>query len=106
MLCATGIESLESGHADLVVYGRRWLANPDLPQRFALDAPLNDYDRCGPARQAWRRRCLRPASGLAGAHSRPWEPCWVKAWLCCRNTFYSQDPVKGYTGAPMASAAC
>uniref|UniRef100_M1BMA0 LEDI-5c protein n=2 Tax=Solanum tuberosum TaxID=4113 RepID=M1BMA0_SOLTU len=31
--------------ADLVVYGRLFLANPDLPKRFELDAPLNKYIR-------------------------------------------------------------
>ena len=41
----SGIESLESNHADLIVYGRHFLANPDLPRRFELDAPLNQYDR-------------------------------------------------------------
>ena len=41
----SGIESLESNHADLIVYGRHFLANPDLPRRFELDAPLNEYDR-------------------------------------------------------------
>ncbi|TXG53354.1 hypothetical protein EZV62_022523 [Acer yangbiense] len=33
------------GYADLVVYGRLFLANPDLPKRFELDAPLNKYNR-------------------------------------------------------------
>lgn len=42
----SGIDAIESGHADLVAYGRLWLANPDLPLRYALaDAPLNAYDR-------------------------------------------------------------
>jgi 12-oxophytodienoic acid reductase len=42
----TGIKAIESGHADLVAYGRLFLANPDLPLRYALpDAPLNKYDR-------------------------------------------------------------
>ena len=27
------------------MYGRLFLANPDLPRRFELDAPLNQYDR-------------------------------------------------------------
>lgn len=41
---------LEAGTADLVAYGRPFLANPDLPIRFAaqeagLDAPLNEPDR-------------------------------------------------------------
>ncbi|MCD7465672.1 12-oxophytodienoate reductase 2 [Datura stramonium] len=31
--------------ADLVAYGRLFLANPDLPKRFELDAPLNKYNR-------------------------------------------------------------
>ena len=41
-----GIEAIESKHADLVAYGRLFLANPDLPLRYAReDAPLNKYDR-------------------------------------------------------------
>lgn len=36
---------LEAGDADLVAYGRLFIANPDLPKRFQLDAPLNQYDR-------------------------------------------------------------
>ncbi|EIE21116.1 FMN-linked oxidoreductase [Coccomyxa subellipsoidea C-169] len=41
-----GIQAIESGHADLVAYGRAFLANPDLPLRFALpDVPLNPYNR-------------------------------------------------------------
>jgi hypothetical protein len=31
--------------ADLVAFARQWLANPDLPQRYILNAPLNKYDR-------------------------------------------------------------
>ena len=41
----TGEAILQSNDADFVAYGRLFLANPDLPQRFALDAPLNQYDR-------------------------------------------------------------
>ena len=36
---------LARGDADLVAYGRLFIANPDLPKRFALDAPINSYDR-------------------------------------------------------------
>jgi N-ethylmaleimide reductase len=32
---------LEAGNADLVSFGKLFLANPDLPQRFAIDADLN-----------------------------------------------------------------
>ncbi|KAL6605961.1 hypothetical protein ACP70R_041614 [Stipagrostis hirtigluma subsp. patula] len=49
------------GYADLIAYGRLFLANPDLPRRFELGAPLNKYDR---------------------------------------STFYTQDPVIGYTDYP------
>nr|XP_004500865.2 putative 12-oxophytodienoate reductase 11 isoform X2 [Cicer arietinum] len=34
-----------SGGADLVAYGRLFLANPDLPKRFELDAHLNKVDK-------------------------------------------------------------
>lgn len=35
---------LERGDADLVSFGRLFLANPDLPERFCKDAPLNEPD--------------------------------------------------------------
>jgi 12-oxophytodienoic acid reductase len=40
-----GNAAIASGKADLVVYGRIFLANPDLPRRFELNASLNKYDR-------------------------------------------------------------
>lgn len=36
---------LLAGHADLVAYGRPFIANPDLPLRFCLDAPLNPCEQ-------------------------------------------------------------
>jgi N-ethylmaleimide reductase len=36
---------IAAGKADLVAYGRLFISNPDLPERFAQDAPLNAYDR-------------------------------------------------------------
>lgn len=56
-----GNEAVGENRADLVVYGRLFLANPDLPRRFQVNAPLNRYDR---------------------------------------NTFYTSDPVLGYTDYP------
>ncbi|KAG0513445.1 hypothetical protein BDA96_10G102800 [Sorghum bicolor] len=56
-----GNKVVAEGYADLVAYGRLFLANPDLPKRFELNAPLNKYDRY---------------------------------------TFYTQDPVVGYTDYP------
>lgn len=35
---------LATGQADAVAFGRPFVANPDLPRRFALVAPLNDPD--------------------------------------------------------------
>jgi len=35
---------LAAGDADLVAFGVPYIANPDLPERFAQDAPLNDAD--------------------------------------------------------------
>ena len=56
-----GNKVVREGYTDLVAYGQLFLANPDLPRRFELSAPLNDYDRM---------------------------------------TFYTSDPVGGYTDYP------
>ncbi|XP_057977200.1 putative 12-oxophytodienoate reductase 11 isoform X2 [Malania oleifera] len=40
-----GNRAIADGYVDLVAFGRLFLANPDLPRRFELDAPLNKYDR-------------------------------------------------------------
>jgi N-ethylmaleimide reductase len=36
---------VEAGNADLVVFGRYFISNPDLPERIRLGLPLTDYDR-------------------------------------------------------------
>lgn len=56
-----GNQAIADGYADLIAYGRHFLANPDLPRRFELDAHLNKY---------------------------------------YRSTFYTNDPVVGYTDYP------
>ncbi len=38
----TGEQVLAAGDADAVAFGVQFIANPDLPRRFALDAPLNE----------------------------------------------------------------
>lgn len=45
MPLAAAAPALPAGHADLVAIGRLFIANPDLPLRFCLDAPLNPYHR-------------------------------------------------------------
>jgi len=42
---ATAESAIESGHADAIAFGRAFIANPDLPYRLAVGAPLNAYDR-------------------------------------------------------------
>ncbi|KAF6987127.1 hypothetical protein CFC21_004801 [Triticum aestivum] len=56
-----GNKVVGEGYADLVAFGRLFLANPGLPKRFELDAELNKYNRA---------------------------------------TFYTSDPVVGYTDYP------
>ncbi|HHP7230830.1 MAG TPA: alkene reductase [Xenococcaceae cyanobacterium] len=41
----TGNAVLADGDADLVAYGRLFIANPDLPERFRLETSLNSYHR-------------------------------------------------------------
>ncbi|KAL2529323.1 12-oxophytodienoate reductase 2 [Forsythia ovata] len=40
-----GNKAIAENYADLISFGRLFLANPDLPRRFELDAPLNEYNR-------------------------------------------------------------
>ncbi|CAN8268423.1 unnamed protein product [Cochlearia groenlandica] len=56
-----GMQAVQQGDADLVSFGRLFIANPDLVSRFKINAKLNKYDR---------------------------------------KTFYTQDPVVGYTDYP------
>ena len=37
---ASGQRALDAGQADAIAYGRTFIANPDLPERFAAGAPL------------------------------------------------------------------
>jgi N-ethylmaleimide reductase len=41
----TAEEVVKNGDADLVAFGRHFLANPDLPERIRLGRPLNAHDR-------------------------------------------------------------
>lgn len=61
-----GEKAVAENYADLISFGRLFLANPDLPKRFALNASLNKHDR---------------------------------------KTFYTGDPVVGYTDYPFLEVA-
>ena len=41
----TGEAAIQNGTADAIAFGRAFIANPDLPYRFAIGASLNPYDR-------------------------------------------------------------
>lgn len=41
----TGAEAVASGRVDAIAFGRLFIANPDLVERFRLAAPLNRHDR-------------------------------------------------------------
>ncbi|MEO1211576.1 MAG: alkene reductase [Cyanobacteria bacterium J06638_20] len=41
----SGNKAIAVGHTDLVVYGRIYISNPDLVERFRRNASLNPYDR-------------------------------------------------------------
>lgn len=38
-------QALSEGWADLVAFGRPYIANPDLPERLYIGAPLNEHNR-------------------------------------------------------------
>ncbi|HIH73791.1 MAG TPA: alkene reductase, partial [Methanosarcina sp.] len=40
----SGNKAIASGQADLIAFGVPFLANPDLPERFKQNAPLNEPD--------------------------------------------------------------
>jgi N-ethylmaleimide reductase len=39
-----GNRLIEEGLADSIAFGRPYIANPDLPERFLVDGPLNEVD--------------------------------------------------------------
>lgn len=42
---ATAVAEIEKGIAEFISFGTLFLANPDLPRRFELDAEINQPDR-------------------------------------------------------------
>jgi N-ethylmaleimide reductase len=54
--------TVRAGVADLIAFGRPYLANPDLVQRFEKDLPLNPV----PDRSCWYGRYQEPQEVLQG----------------------------------------
>jgi N-ethylmaleimide reductase len=42
---AMAIDAVASGRADMIAFGVKFIANPDLPRRLREDAPLNTPDQ-------------------------------------------------------------
>jgi len=42
---AKGNQVIEAGQADLVAFGKLFIANPDLVERFTVNAPLNKWEQ-------------------------------------------------------------
>jgi N-ethylmaleimide reductase len=36
------VQAIESGHADAIAFGRPFISNPDLPERYRIGADLNE----------------------------------------------------------------
>jgi N-ethylmaleimide reductase len=62
-----GERLLADGGADAIVYGKLFLANPDLPERFKRDAPLNEPDQSTFYAQGERGYTDYPTFELAAA---------------------------------------
>lgn len=62
-----GDKLLAGGGADAIVYGKLFLANPDLPERFRRDAPLNRPDQSTFYSQGERGYVDYPTFELASA---------------------------------------
>ena len=39
----TAEETIRAGYADMIAFGRPWISNPDLPERFKKGYPLADF---------------------------------------------------------------
>ncbi|MFY0099983.1 alkene reductase, partial [Acinetobacter baumannii] len=39
------IEAIADGRADAIAFGKAFIANPDLPERLRVGAPLNEVER-------------------------------------------------------------
>ena len=41
---SSAADAIRSGEADAIVFGQKFIANPDLPERMRVDASLNEAD--------------------------------------------------------------
>ena len=68
---ASGQAALDEGSADAIVFGRAYIANPDLVERLRVDAPLNEpypktyYGACAISYTDYPRLDATPAATAA-----------------------------------------
>ncbi len=67
---ASGNEAVAGGSADLVSFGVLFLANPDLPERFRQNAPLNEADMSTYYAGEEKGYTDYPAMGAGGAEKK------------------------------------
>lgn len=70
----SGEIALALGEADAIAFGRQFIANPDLPERFARGAVLNKYDRAtfyGGDERGYTDYPVLPASAQEQETKRP-----------------------------------
>jgi N-ethylmaleimide reductase len=74
----TAEQWLEQGKADLIAFGRKFLANPDLPERFRSRAPLNADDR--PTYYGGGSKGYTDYPTLAQERGEQPKPCVDESW--------------------------
>jgi N-ethylmaleimide reductase len=74
----TAEQWLEQGKADLIAFGRKFLANPDLPERLRTRAPLNADDR--PTYYGGGSKGYTDYPTLAQERGEQPKPCVDESW--------------------------
>jgi N-ethylmaleimide reductase len=74
----TAEQWLEQGKADLIAFGRKFLANPDLPERLRTHAPLNADDR--PTYYGGGSKGYTDYPTLAQERGEQPKPCVDESW--------------------------
>ncbi|MHC8285924.1 alkene reductase [Pseudomonas sp. XS1P51] len=69
---------LAQGKADLIAFGRKFLANPDLPERLRQGAPLNPEDQT--TFYGGGAKGYTDYPSLAGEHCDEAKPCVDESW--------------------------
>ncbi len=71
-------EWLEQGRADVIAFGRKFIANPDLPERLRVRAPLTDDDRT--TYYGGGARGYTDYPSLAQQRGEEPQPCVDESW--------------------------